>query len=90
MKLESLFYLTQSIEAILGAIILLVLVILLIYLFLGFRKVNRQFMLLMNEGHGTVQDARRYVNEIGRAVIDLILVKSMRIINKNRKEGRHG
>lgn len=85
MNLESLFYLTQSVQAIILSLLLLILIGFLIYLALATKKTSRKLQEVADEGLETVHDAKNYVNSIGKAIMDYFIIKSLGSINKKGK-----
>lgn len=86
MNLELFFYLSQSVQAVILSLFLLVLIGFLIYLSVSVKKANRKISEVAEEGFETVHDAKNYVNKMGKAVLDYIIIKSVGSINKKKKK----
>jgi 5-bromo-4-chloroindolyl phosphate hydrolysis protein len=85
MNLESFFYLALSIQAVILSLFFLSLIGFLIYLSIVVKRTSRKLKEVAEEGLETAHDAKKYVNKMGKAAMDYLVIKSLGSINRKRK-----
>lgn len=80
MNLQSLFLVSQSIEAIIISLFFIYLTFLLVYLLRSIKKSREKVIEAANESIQTAEEVRSYVGKISQTILDYIIVRIMKSI----------
>jgi|GEM_PF-1151676 len=80
MNLQSIFYITLSIEAIVVTLV----VVVVIYYFARFMReiglLNKKILEVVGDSVEAAEEAREYINKIGKSIVNYLTIKLIKII----------
>lgn len=85
MDFKSLYFVTQSMQAIIISLFFVTLIILIIYLVMTVRKIKTKMIEAADEGIEAAEEAKEYINKVGKTAIDYLIIKIFGVLTKNKK-----
>ena len=82
MSIQEVYFVTQSIAAVMVSIFFVALVVFLIKVSASIRMVREKITTVADDGIEVAEEAKDYVNKIGKTVLEYITIKALGSIKK--------